>query len=203
MRDVFSVEGINKDDDEDDAAETEECKSDAAWLNVKSWQPFSYQWAITGLRTHSYCLSCQVVISAEFGPHQKIDAKINQQAKNMSRLFSSCCPGSKIARRDNSWQKQETTPGQWKGSEEILCGIQCSEPCMEWSVAGPGAGEDHKSSTGRKLPMRHSFEEIKLNSNEIRGKHDDKRCRELMTIMIRQQGKSMSSVHVEYIFKLN
>ena len=29
MRDVFSVEGINKDDDEDDAAETEECKSDA------------------------------------------------------------------------------------------------------------------------------------------------------------------------------
>ena len=45
MRDVFSVEGINKDDDEDDAAETEECKSDAdrAGLNVKSWQLFSYQ----------------------------------------------------------------------------------------------------------------------------------------------------------------
>ena len=70
---------------------------------------------------------------------------------------------------------------------------------MEWSVAGPGAGEDHKSSTGRKLPMRHSFEEIKLNSNEIRGKPDDKRCRELMTIMIRQQGKSMSSVHVAIV----
>lgn len=45
MGDVFSVEGINKDDDEDDAAETEECKSDAdpAGLNVKSWQLFSYQ----------------------------------------------------------------------------------------------------------------------------------------------------------------
>ena len=29
MRDVFSVEDINKDDDEDDAVETEECK--CAW----------------------------------------------------------------------------------------------------------------------------------------------------------------------------
>ena len=42
---VFSVGGINTDDDEDDAGETEECKSDAdrARRNVKSWQLFSYQ----------------------------------------------------------------------------------------------------------------------------------------------------------------
>ena len=75
---------------------------------------------------------------------------------------------------------------------------------MEWSVAGPGAGEDHKSSTGRKLPMRHSFEEIKLNSNEIRGKHDDKRYRELMTIMIRlrkQHGNHCPANY--YAFQLN
>lgn len=51
-----------------------------------------------------------------------------------------------------------------------MFGIQCSELGL-YGVAGswPGAGEDHKSSTGRKLPMKHSFEEIKLNSNEIRG----------------------------------
>ena len=63
----------------------------------------------------------------------------------------------------------ETTPGQWKGSDEMF-GIQCSELGL-YGVAGSwlGAGEDHKSSTGRKLPMKHSFEEIKLNSNEIRG----------------------------------
>ena len=39
---------------------------------------------------HSAC-HVKWIISAEFGPHQKIDTKINQQAKSLSRLFSSCC----------------------------------------------------------------------------------------------------------------